>query len=117
MSSTQVVDGVTLYPQRLDANEFIALLGGFLLVLIAVELLDTIKAYFTENTIHVEIVILLAIIAVARKVILLNTSNPSSIAFDMELVGIGILVAGLGAGYYLIKKGGITISRNPQPPE
>jgi uncharacterized membrane protein (DUF373 family) len=117
MTTTEIVNGVTLRPQFLDANEFIGLLGGFLLVLIAVELLDTIKAYFTENTIHVEIVILLAIIAVARKVILLNTSNPSSIAFDMELVGIGILVAGLGAGYYLIKKGGITITRKPQPPE
>jgi uncharacterized membrane protein (DUF373 family) len=112
-----VQDGVTLIPQRLDATEFIGLLGGFLLVLIAVELLDTIKAYFTENTIHVEIVILLAIIAVARKVLLLNTTGPSTIAFDMELVGIGILVAGLGAGYYLIKKGGITITRKPQPPE
>jgi uncharacterized membrane protein (DUF373 family) len=104
-------------PQYLDVNEFIALLGGFLLVLIAVELLDTIKAYFTENTIHVEIVILLAIIAVARKVLLLNTSGPSTIAFDLELIGIGILVAGLGAGYYLIKKGGITIVRKEQPPE
>ena len=48
------------------------MLGGFLLVLIGIELLDTIKAYFRENTIHVEIVILLAIIAIARKVILLD---------------------------------------------
>ena len=50
----------------------IAVLGAFLLVLIGVELLDTIKAYFRENAIHVEIVVLLAIIAVARKVILLD---------------------------------------------
>ena len=110
-------DGMTGLSQRLDANEFIGLLGGFLLVLIAVELLDTIKAYFTENTIHVEIVILLAIIAVARKVLLLNTTGPSTLEFDMELIGIGVLVAGLGAGYYLIKKGGITVTRKPQPPE
>jgi uncharacterized membrane protein (DUF373 family) len=103
-------------PLRLDPSEFITVLGGFLLVLIAVELLDTIKAYFTENVIHVEIVVLLAIIAVARKVLLLNTGNPSTFEFDFELIGIGILVAGLGAGYYLIKKAGITIGHREQPP-
>ncbi|MCK7532656.1 MAG: phosphate-starvation-inducible PsiE family protein [Marinilabiliales bacterium] len=55
-----------------NSRELIAILGAFLLVLIGVELLDTIKAYFKENSIHVEIVVLLAVIAVARKVILLD---------------------------------------------
>jgi uncharacterized membrane protein (DUF373 family) len=105
-----------LLPQSLDADEFIAILGGFLLVLIGVELLDTIKAYFTENSIHVEIVILLAIIAAARKVLLLNTGN-SSLEFDLELIGIGILIAGLGAGYYLVKKAGVTIGPRENPPD
>ena len=39
----------------LESHELITVLGAFLLVLIGVELLDTIKAYFIENTIHVEI--------------------------------------------------------------
>jgi len=59
-------------PALIESRELIAVLGAFLLVLIGVELLDTIKAYFHENAIHVEIVMLLAIIAVARKVILLD---------------------------------------------
>jgi uncharacterized membrane protein (DUF373 family) len=84
-------------------------LGAFLLVLIGVELLDTIKAYFHENTIHVEIVVLLAIIAVARKVILLDPSGMSANEFGFELMGIGVVVVGLAAGYYLIKKAGITV--------
>lgn len=95
----------TLY--ILEPGEMIGVLGGFLLVLIVIELLDTIKAYFIENTIHVEIVILLAIIAMARKVILLNPAPGDTYAFGFELMGIGVIVVGLGAGYYLIKKAGL----------
>jgi len=91
----------------LEAHEMIAVLGGFLLVLIGVELLDTIKAYFHENTIHVEIVVLLAIIAVARKVILLDPTGMSGTDFGIQLIGIGVIVTGLAGGYYLIKKAGI----------
>src|SRR5512136_732581 len=97
----------------LESQELIAVLGAFLLVLIGVELLDTIKAYFSENTIHVEIVVLLAIIAIARKVILLDPSTVSGIEFGVELIGIGIVVLGLAGGYYLIKRAGITIG-SPQ---
>ena len=97
-------------PALIESRELIAILGAFLLVLIGVELLDTIKAYFHENAIHVEIVMLLAIIAVARKVILLDPANMTSSEFGFELMGIGVIVVGLSAGYYLIKKAGITIT-------
>jgi uncharacterized membrane protein (DUF373 family) len=93
----------------LESHELIAVLGAFLLVLIGVELLDTIKAYFSENTIHVEIVVLLAIIAIARKVILLDPSTVSGIEFGIELIGIGVIVICLAGGYYLIKRAGVTI--------
>jgi len=96
-------------PALLESRELIAVLGAFLLVLIGVELLDTIKAYFRENAIHVEIVVLLAIIAIARKVILLDPTGMTPFEFGFELMGIGVIVVGLGAGYYLIKKAGITI--------
>ena len=94
-------------PYILTSDEMISILGAFLLVLIGVELLDTIKAYFIENTIHVEIVILLAIIAVARKVILLEPSQFSGYEYGFEMMGIGVIVVGLGAGYFLIKKSGL----------
>jgi uncharacterized membrane protein (DUF373 family) len=101
----------------LQSHELILVLGAFLLVLIGVELLDTIKAYFIENTIHVEIVILLAVIAVARKVILLDPTGMNGFEFGFEMMGIGVIVACLGAGYYLIKKAGITIGPGVQKPE
>ena len=102
-------------PYLLETHELITVLGAFLLVLIGVELLDTIKAYFHENTIHVEIVVLLAIIAVARKVILLDPTGMNGFEFGFELMGIGLIVVGLAAGYYFIKKAGITVgSGNPE---
>ena len=55
-----------------------------------------------------EIVVLLAIIAVARKVILLDPTEMSGNEFGFELMGIGVIVVGLAGGYYLIKKAGIT---------
>jgi uncharacterized membrane protein (DUF373 family) len=96
-------------PALLEQRELITVLGAFLLVLIGVELLDTIKAYFRENAIHVEIVVLLAIIAVARKVILLDPASMTGYEFGVEMMGIGVIVVGLAAGYYLIKKAGLTI--------
>jgi uncharacterized membrane protein (DUF373 family) len=102
-------------PYLLETHELITVLGAFLLVLIGVELLDTIKAYFQENTIHVEIVVLLAIIAVARKVILLDPTGMNGFEFGVELMGIGVIVISLAAGYYFLKKAGITIG--PSKPE
>ncbi|MDO9323895.1 MAG: phosphate-starvation-inducible PsiE family protein [Methanoregula sp.] len=104
-------------PYLLQSHELIAVLGAFLLVLIGIELLDTIKAYFIENTIHVEIVILLAIIAMARKVILLDPTFADPMAFGFELMGIGVIVVGLSAGYYLIKKAGLMTYTGKQKPE
>ena len=101
-------------PPILDLNstELSTALGGFLLVLIAVELLDTMKAYITENVIHVEVVVLLAIIAIARKVILLDPTGTDG----TELIGIGVIIVGLAASYYLLRKAGFTIGNGTGKP-
>ena len=97
----------------LDNHELTNVLGAFLLVLIGVELLDTMLEYFRENAIHVEIVVLLSIIAIARKVILLDPATTDG----LELVGIGIIIIGLSAAYFLIRKAGITFGHGNQPKE
>jgi uncharacterized membrane protein (DUF373 family) len=104
-------------PWLLQPHEMINILGGFLLVLIGVELLETIKAYFRENAIHVEIVVLLAIIAIARKVILLDPTGMSGTDYGIELMGIGVIVVGLSGGYFLIKKAGLAIGPGIQVQE
>ena len=98
-------------PMLLENHELTNVLGVFLLILIGVELLDTIKAYFKENAIHFEIVILLAIVAISRKVILLDPSSaPQPEFIGMELIGIGVVILGLAGAYFLIRKaGGIVV--------
>ena len=53
----------------IDLDNLMDSFGVFLLVLIGIELLDTIKVYLRRNVVRVEVVVLVAIIAVARKVV------------------------------------------------
>ena len=100
-------------PLLLQNHELTNVLGVFLLVLIGVELLDTMLEYFRENAIHVEIVVLLSIIAIARKVILLDPTTTNG----LELIGIGVIIIGLSAAYFMIKKAGITVGKGNPPPQ
>lgn len=84
----------------LEFEEVLDLFGIFLLVLIGIELLDTIKVYFKRNVVHVEVVVLVAIIAISRKVIVL-------VPKDYEpgtLIGIGLIILALAISYFLIKR-------------
>ena len=56
----------------------------FLLVLIGVELLETVKMYLAKKTVHVEVVFTVAMIAIARKVIILDVKE----LFSLTLIGI-----------------------------
>lgn len=92
---------------RLDNHEILTVFGFFLLILIGIELLDTIKAYIMKQEIHVEIIVLLAIIAVARKIILLDPYSDMPLS-DLTLWGMGIIVICLATAYYLIRKAGVS---------
>lgn len=84
----------------LEISELLEIFGLFLLVLIGIELLDSIKTYITENAIHVEVVLIVAMIAIARKVIILDIDKYSSLTF----IGIASLILALSVAYYLIQK-------------
>ena len=84
----------------LEIAELLDIFGMFLLVLIGVELLETVKMYLSTKTVHVEVVFPVAMIAVARKVIILDVKELSS----LTLIGIGVIIFALSAGYYLIKR-------------
>jgi len=85
----------------LSVDDLLEIFGLFLLVLIGLELLDTvIRTYMMKKTVHVEIVIAVAIIAVARKVIILDVKEMS----PLLLVGIAALTFALCAGFYLLRK-------------
>ena len=70
--------------------------GYFLLVLIGVELLETLKVYVKQDVIHVRVVIEVALIAMARKVI---TEEPNAVS-SLTLFGIAALILALGIAFY-----------------
>jgi uncharacterized membrane protein (DUF373 family) len=76
------------------------MLGFVLLILIGVELLESIKTYFLEKKVHVEVVLMIAIIAIARKIIILNFKELSASA----IIAIGVIFLVLCLGYYVIKR-------------
>lgn len=84
----------------LEVEELLDIFGKFLLVLVGIELLYTLRAYWEENEVHVEVVFAMALIAVARKVIILDVKELDS----SLLVGIAAVVLALSAGYYLVGK-------------
>lgn len=98
----QAIVEVTSY--RLDTHEIIDLFGFFLLILIGLELIDTIKVYMKENRIRVEAILLVTIIAISRKVILFDPFEEG--IGDMPILGVAAIIIALCSGYYLIKKAG-----------
>jgi uncharacterized membrane protein (DUF373 family) len=96
-----IVREMGTYPYLLlDITELLEVFGLFLLVLIGIELLETIKTYLSENIIRVEVVFLVSIIAIARKVIIMEIGAEES----LKLIGIASIVLALSIGYYLFKK-------------
>ncbi len=59
----------------LESGDLLDVFGSFLIVLIALELLETMKAYLDEHVIHAELVLQVALIAVARKIIVLDVKG------------------------------------------
>ena len=93
-------------PYLLENHELLDLFGYFLLVLIGVELLASVAAYINDKAIHVEIVVVIAIIAIVRGVILLEPGKTDALV----MFAIAAIIFALCSGYYFIRKGGI---RNP----
>ena len=84
----------------LEIQELLDIFGLFLLVLLGIELISTLKTYLTENEVHVEVVFAVALIAIGRKVIILDVKEISS----LSLVGIAAIIISLSVGYFLVKR-------------
>lgn len=110
-----VTDLITPPVFLLDLNELLDILGWFLLVLIAIELLETIKIYLHEHIFHAEIVMEVALIAVARKVIILDFKD-----FEpLMVIAISLAILALSVAHYLLKQHLVKLasaSNKHQPP-
>ena len=74
------------------------LFGLFLNVLIALEILENITAYLRKHVIQVELVIVTSLIAVARKIIILDLEKKSS----SDLIALAVAVFSLSVGYAIV---------------
>ena len=83
----------------LEIRDLLEIFGFFLLVLIGVELLETIKAYLDEDRVHAEVVLLVALVAVARKVIIFDQKEMS----PQLLFGMSALIFSLSVGYIMVR--------------
>jgi uncharacterized membrane protein (DUF373 family) len=96
----------------LSIKEMLEVFGFFLMVLIGLELLETIKAYLQEDRLHAEVVLLVALVAVSRKVIILDYKE---LAPGM-LYGMSALIVALGIGYFLVRRALHQHSADTKPP-
>lgn len=83
----------------LEIDELLELFGLFLLVLIGIELLHSVKTYIVRREFHLQTVLTVAMIAVARKIIVLE---PKELP-EGTLFGIAALVIALAVGYYVMR--------------
>ena len=110
-----IKDAITPPILLLEVDELLEVFGFFLLILIGVELLETIKAYLRDNVVHVEIVLEVALIAIARKVIVLDLQKYDG----LRVFAVAALILALAGAFYLERRGrlrhGVSLSQGSAP--
>ncbi|HWP16018.1 MAG TPA: phosphate-starvation-inducible PsiE family protein, partial [Xanthobacteraceae bacterium] len=76
--------------------------GGILVVFVGLELLETMRAYFADHHVRVEVIIFVAIIATGRHIIGLDVHHTEPMTF----IGLSTLMLALSGSYFLMKKAG-----------
>ena len=97
----------------LSIKEMLEVFGFFMMVLIGLELLESIKTYLQEDRVHAEVVLLVALVAVSRKVIILDYKE---LAPEM-LYGMSALIVALGAGFFLVRHALKQHTADTKPPK
>jgi uncharacterized membrane protein (DUF373 family) len=72
--------------------------GGVLVVVLGLELIETLKVYFHEHQVRVEVIMIVGLIAVGRHVIQVNYEQVEA----AQLIGLGALIVSLALGYFLV---------------
>lgn len=80
----------------IQVSGLLEVFGYFLLVLIGVELLETLKGYIKKDVRHTRVVLEVGLIAMARKVV---TTEPNTVS-GLTLFGIAALILALGLAFY-----------------
>lgn len=94
-------------------GSLIKLLDRLLLIFIALEVLQNVTAYLRDQVVQIELVLLTALTAVARKVIVLQPATEDKPAL---MAGFGLIVVGIATAYWLVQhsRRGAQAAANPE---
>lgn len=81
------------------SNHMMHIFGFIFSIIIGLEIFETIKIYLEKHVFHAEMIILVAIIAMARKIIILDATHVT----PNQIIAIAILITALGGCYFLVK--------------
>ncbi len=84
----------------LTMSDILATFGAFMAVLIAIEIFYNIVLYLRDDVIHVKIVMATALMAIARKVIILDFSTIGS----DYVYAIALVVLSMSAGFWIVHR-------------
>jgi uncharacterized membrane protein (DUF373 family) len=84
----------------LTISEVLATFGAFMAVLIAIEIFINITIYLRDDVIHVKIVMATALMAIARKVIVLDIEEVDA----AEIYAIAAVLLAAGLAYWLVHR-------------
>lgn len=87
-------------PKGFFATTLTEIFGLFLSVLIALEILENITAYLKKHVVQAELVIVTSLIAVARKIIILDLEKVTG----LSLIGLAISILALSISYWIVHK-------------
>ena len=87
------------HSDNLLKDTLFVIFGLFLNVLIALEILENITAYLKKHVIQVELVIVTSLIAVARKIIILDLEKKTA----ADLIGLATAIFALSISYLIVR--------------
>ena len=91
LTTIDTVEGVQQAVQRVFA--------GVLLVLLGLELIEMLRFYFVQHRIRIEMVLIVAMIAVGRHIVQIDLERTAA----PSLLGVAALMFALAASYFLVK--------------
>ena len=92
-------DRIAAHPYYLlDISDIQATFGVFMAVLIAIEIFINLTSYLRDNVIHLRLVLATALIAIARKVIVLDYKEVA----PEYIYATALVAAALSLGYWLV---------------
>ncbi len=84
----------------IDIDKLLSLFGAFLLVLIAIEIFLNIILYLRKDISHLKLVLATALMAIARKIIILDYAHVEA----SLMLSMAAIIVSLGLAYWLVVK-------------